>query len=189
MFKRYITVLFILFLVSCNYTGKNKTTPKKETFPINNKNLEQLEGMFERCSFKVPKGLYKKTEENIFISKRLNSRIEFISNRYDVGDEEFISSKEGFIDKYKKDIKVISVKSDEETFEILGRDSKNYIFIKGYFTIGYGHDAITGEGDVNTPFYSMSGILKIQYPIESKTDFDNILPIISKTYTCNFGEF
>ena len=188
MLKRYSTVLFILLLVSCNYKEKNKITPKQESFPINYKNLEQLEGMFERCSFKVPKGLYKKTEENIFISKRLNSRIEFFSNRYDVGDEEFISSKVGFIDKYKKDIKVISVKSDEETFEILGRDSKTYIFIKGYFTIGYGHDGITGQGN-KTPFYSMSGILKVQFPTEYKKDFENLIPIIKQSYYCDFSAF
>lgn len=189
MFKRYITVIFMLLIVSCNYKDKNKITPKQETFPINYKNLEQLDGMFGRCNFKVPRGLYKKKEENIFISKKLNSRIEFISNRYDVENEDFIGSKNEFIDYYKKNIKVISVKSDNETFEILGQDSKNNIFIKGYFTIGYGHDAITGEEDVNVPFYSMSGILKIQYPIEHKTDFDNLLPIIRKTYTCNFDEF
>jgi hypothetical protein len=189
MYKKIIFICCLLVLFSCRHSeGENQSSTTKVS-KINYKNLEQLEGIFGRGSFKVPKGLYKKTEENIFISNSLNSRIEFISKRWDVGDVEFISSKDGFIEKYKNNIKVVSIKSDNESFEIIVENNKNNIYIKGYFIIGYGHDAITGEADLKAPFFAMAGILKVQYPIENKRDFNNLLPIIKKTYKCNFGEF
>lgn len=189
MYKKIIFISCLLVLFSCkNSEGNNESSTTKET-KIDYNNLEQLEGIFGRGSFKVPKGTYKKTEENIFISNRLNSRIEFISNRWDVGDVEFISSKEGFIEKYKNNIKVISIKSDNESFEIIGEDNKNSFYIKGYFIIEYGHDALTGEADLKAPFFSMAGILKVQYPLKNKRDFNHLLPIIKKSYKCNFGEF
>ena len=189
MCKKIIFICCLLLLFSCkNSEGNNESSTTKET-KIDYNNLEQLEGIFGRGSFKAPKGTYKKTEENIFISNKFNSRIEFISNRWDVGVVEFISSKEGFIEKYKNNIKVISIKSDNESFEIIGEDNKNSFYIKGYFWIGYGHDALTGEADLKAPFFSMAGILKVQYPNKNKRDFNHLLPIIKKSYKCNFGEF
>jgi hypothetical protein len=189
MHKKIFLICCLFVLFSCkNSEGNNENSTTKES-KIDYNNLEQFEGIFGRGIFKVPKGLFKKTEENIFISNRLNSRIEFISKRWDVGDVEFISSKEEFIAKYKYNIKVISIKSDNESFEIIGEDKKNSYYIKGYFIIGYGHDALTGEADIKAPFFSMAGILKVEYPHENKIEFNHLLPIVKKSFKCNFSEF
>jgi len=189
MHKKHIFIYCLLLFFSCKNTESNNEIKATKELEINYKNLEQLEGLYGRCSFKVPKGIYKKTEENIFISKRLNSRIEFISNRWDPSQQEFISTKEELIDIYKKNIHVISIKHNNEYFEILGTDNKNYIYLIGFYQLINADDGTGGEKIHYSILGFLSGILKVQIPIENKSDFDNLIPILKNSYKCNFGEF
>jgi len=186
--KKIIIIFSVVLIYSCNKSEKTDNKVNDE-FIINYQKLEQFKGLFGRCSFKAPEGIFKKTEENIFLSKKLDARIDFISHRFDVGDDQFIGSKEEFIDKYKKDIKVDYITSNNNSFEIIGRTNKKNVFIMGYYYIGYSHDGETGLADFNLPFFSLVGVLNIQYPNNRNKEFKKIIPIIKKTYNCNFSEY
>lgn len=174
---RIISLVVFLSVLSCN-KFENK-------FDINYSNLEALEDDFGRCSFKVPKGVFKKVESNFFVSEKLKAKIEFSSNWYLPNDLDFMSSKEELIEKCSKNMEIISSKSDDNSIELIGKDSKNYFFIKGYFNL---IDALNDkEAYIIQGF--QTGILKMKIPLENKFEFEKILRVLNNSYICNFGEF
>jgi hypothetical protein len=178
-FSALLVLLLFLPLFSCD---KFQT---KKADDINYVNLEELKDDFGRCSFKVPKEVFKKVESNLFVSAKLNSKIEFSSNWYSPYDLDFISSKEELLEKCSKNIQVISSNSDDNSIEVIGKDSKNYFFIKGYFNL---IDALDDTEKYNIHGFQ-TGILKMEMPLENKFEFEQIHRVLNNSFVCDFGEF
>ena len=172
-------LLYSILLFSCD---KFET---KKADNINYRQLEELRDDFGRCSFKVPKGVFKKVESNFFVSEKLKTKIEFSSNWYLPNDSDFISSKEELIEKCSKNMEIISSKSDDNSIELIGKDSKNYFFIKGYFN---SIDALDDKETYNMQGFQ-TGILKMEIPLKNKFEFEQILRVLNNSFVCHFGEF
>lgn len=82
-------------------------------------------------------------------------------------------------------MEIISSKSDDNSIELIGKDSKNYFFIKGYFNL---IDALNDKEAYIIQGFQM-GILKMKIPLENKFEFEKIIRVLNNSYICNFGEF
>ena len=181
-----IILLYCFFLLSCN---KSNNSSSQDLLKLNSTNLELLRDDYNRSEFKAPKGLFKKLNGYEFISDELNIKIDLLTNSYSPYDNDFIGSKNELIEKFKKGISITSIKINNDSFEIIGKEQKKLIFLKGFFNLIDGDNG-SGNEEINYTIYrSQYAILKMQCPIDKVKYFDKLIPIFRSSFNCNFGEF
>jgi hypothetical protein len=181
-----IILFYCFFLLSCN---KSNNSSSQDVIKLNSTDLELLRDDYNNSEFKAPKGLFKKLKGYEFISNELNIKIDLLINSYSPYDVNFIGSKNELIEKFKKDITITSIKINNDSFEIIGKEQNNLIFLKGFFNLIDGDNG-SGNEEINYTIYrSQSAILKMQCPIEKVKYFDKLIPIFRSSFKCNFGEF
>lgn len=181
-----IILLYCFFLLSCNNSNNSSS---QDVIKLNSTNLELLKDDYNRSEFKAPKGLFKKLNGYEFISDELNIKIDLLTNSYSPYENDFIGSKNELIEKFKKGITIKSIKIDNDSFEIIGKEQKNLIFLKGFFNLIDGDNG-SGNTETNYTIYSsQSAVLKMQCPIEKVKYFEKLITIFRSSFNCNFGEF
>jgi len=195
--KKIIGLITLTTFISFNGKGQNNDF-KKDTLnnPITalkiSNELDTFSDNDSLFSFKVPKGLFKQVSNNIFECESLNARIEFISNSTYWSDENVLNGtaklyeKLDVIKKYKKNISNLYLVDKANWFVISGQNSNNkIIYTKGFFQklkSMQGRD----QGEM-TWLWSKYGLLKIEYNKAFKKEFDLIIPIINKSFICDFS--
>ena len=195
--KKIIGLITLTTFISFNGKGQNNDFKKdtlnnpKTAFKISNE-LDTFSDNDSLFSFKVPKGLFKQVSNNIFECESLNARIEFISNSTYWSDENVLNGtaklyeKLDVIKKYKKNISNLYLVDKANWFVISGQNSNNkIIYTKGFFQklkSMQGRD----QGEM-TWLWSKYGLLKIEYNKAFKKEFDLIIPIINKSFICDFS--
>jgi hypothetical protein len=195
--KKIIGLITITTFISFNGKGQNKDLKKdtlnnpKTALKISNE-LDTFSDNDSLFSFKVPKGLFKQVSNNIFECESLNARIEFISNSTFWSDENVLNGTAKLYEKldviktYKKNISNLYLVDKANWFVISGQNSNNkIIYTKGFFQklkSMQGRD----QGEM-TWLWSKYGLLKIEYNKAFKKEFDLIIPIINKSFICDFS--
>lgn len=195
--KKIIGLITLTTFISFNGKGQNNDFKKdtlnkpKLVLKISNE-LDTFSDNDSLFSFKVPKGLFKQVSNNIFECESLNARIEFISNSTYWSDENVLNGtaklyeKLDVIKKYKKNISNLYLVDKANWFVISGQNSNNkIIYTKGFFQklkSMQGRD----QGEM-TWLWSKYGLLKIEYNKAFKKEFDLIIPIINKSFICDFS--
>ncbi len=205
MKKNNIVIVVIAFfiLVGCNQNNlnnkgkiklKDSTKNSKEIVfkndnqEINYNNLEEFvgkdgnEGIYK---FKVPNGLFKRSSTNEFTSELLEAKINYKFIQTDRFDEQGIFSKKDLIRNYKSKIKTTYFLDKNDWFVLSGTDSENrIIYVKGFY-----EELVSMQGqDEGEPswLWSKSGILEIRYTEKHKKEFDKLIPIIIKSFKCDW---
>lgn len=198
--KYIFNIIIILTLYGCTQNNVNKQSnidvpdSKKASNQkliensqqnINYDIIEEFIGKEGLYSFKAPKGLFKKSGD-VFISEQLQAKIIFTSNYTDRFDEKGFFSKKDLIKKYKNRIKSTYFLDKNDWFVLSGINKENSIvYLKGFYD-----ELSSMQGrDMGEPswLWSKSGVLEIQYTYENKEEFDHIIPIIMKSFKCDFS--
>lgn len=198
--KRIIKLFVFLTFISCNQNNKYKdanneiTDSKKalnkkiiESFSkkINYDINEEFIGQGGIYSFKAPKGLFIKNGDT-FLSEQLQAKIKFTSYYTNRFDESGFFSKNDLIKKYKGAIRSTYFFDKNDWFVLSGYDEENKIvYVKGFY-----QELVSMQGrDFGEPswLWSKSGILEIQYTERYKKEFDRLIPIITKSFKCDFS--
>jgi hypothetical protein len=198
--KANITTIAFLILFGCNQNNTNKKEKielmdssktstevviKNDDEKINYAIIEEFIGKDGLYKFNAPKGLFKRTSENEFTSKILQAKINFTFIETYSGDEQGIFSKKDLINKFKSKIKTSYFLDKNDWFVLSGNDAENnIIYLKGFY-----EELISMQGrDEGEPswLWSKSGILEIQYTEKHKQEFDKLIPLIIKSFKCNW---
>lgn len=200
MKEKIITIAFLI-LIGCNQNNPNKkeniefkdsTNTSKELVIKNNNEkinyniIEEFIGQDGLYKFKAPKGLFKRTSGNEFTSELLQVNIRFTLIQTDWFDEQGIFSKKDLISKYKRKIKTSYFFDKNDWFVLSGNDAEsNIIYLKGF----YGEFRSMQGRDEGEPswLWSKSGILEILYTEKNKEEFDKLIPLIIKSFKCDFS--
>ncbi len=199
--KEKITTIAFLILIGCNQNNPNKkeniefkdsTNTSKELVIKNNNEkinyniIEEFIGQDGLYKFKAPKGLFKRTSGDKFTSELLQVNIRFTLIQTDWFDEQGIFSKKDLISKYKRKIKTSYFFDKNDWFVLSGNDAEsNIIYLKGF----YGEFRSMQGRDEGEPswLWSKSGILEIQYTEKNKEELDKLIPLIIKSFKCDFS--
>ena len=191
---------FVILLCSCQ-NGRNETklsdssasNSASDTTGIANKsvhidynNLESFKSENGIHTIDIPKGLFKLTNENEYYSNILKSKIIFyFSETAQIDEPDAIWEKKDLINKMKENINVTYSKEKKDWVIVSGTNSKGEIVYKKgiYFKPADNH---MGENGRNTQPYCFTSVLEITYPTEQKSHFDKLIPILIKSFKCDF---
>ena len=196
MKKIFITIAS-LFLIGCAPNSSKEDQTKTPTInrdsiisyiqkenkgiKINYNEIEEFVGPYSLYKFNAPKGLFKKAEKDEFKCELFDAKIKFKFIKKYRFDENGIFNKQDLINKYKSEIKTTYLLDKKDWFVLSGNDSKNnIIYLKGFY-----EELISMQGrEHGEPswLWSKAGILEIQYPKKYKKEFDDLIPIIIKSY-------
>jgi hypothetical protein len=199
--KEKITTIAFLILIGCNQNNSNKkeniefpdsTNTSKEVVikndneKINYNIIEEFNGQDGLYKFKAPKGLFKRSSGDEFTSELLQANIRFTLIRTDRFDEQGIFSKKDLISKYKRKIKTSYFFDKNDWFVLSGNDSEsNIIYLKGFYEE---LESMQGRDEGEPSWlWSKSGVLEIQYTEKNKEEFDKLIPLIIKSFKCDFS--
>ena len=136
----------------------------------------------------MPRGLFSKVSETEFISNDLKATIKLNFNFTQSFDEGGIYSKTDLIIRYKSKYHPTYVADKSNWFALSGLTSnRNIAYVKGFY-----EDFSSMQGrDEGEPawLWSKSGVIEIQYPTQYKLEFDILIPIITKSFKCDFINF
>jgi hypothetical protein len=153
---------------------------------IDYKNMESFKSENGLYTIDIPKGLFKLIKENEYYSEKLNSRIIFqFSETSQIDDPNAIWEKKDLIQKMKENISVSYNEAKKDWVIVSGTNkSGEIVYKKGiYFKPEDNH---MGENGRNTQPYCFTGILEITYSPEQKEHFDKLIPILIKSFKCDF---
>jgi hypothetical protein len=191
---------FVILLCSCQ-NGRNETklsdssasNSASDTTGIANKsvhidynNLESFKSENGIHTIDIPKGLFKLTNENEYYSNILKSKIIFyFSETAQIDEPDAIWEKKDLINKMKENTNVTYIKEKKDWVIVSGTNSKGEIVYKKgiYFKPADNH---MGENGRNTQPYCFTSVLEITYPTEQKSHFDKLIPILIKSFKCDF---
>jgi len=191
---------FVILLCSCQ-NGRNETklsdssasNSASDTTEIANKsvhidynNLESFKSENGIHTIDIPKGLFKLTNENEYYSNILKSKIIFyFSETAQIDEPDAIWEKKDLINKMKENTNVTYIKEKKDWVIVSGTNSKGEIVYKKgiYFKPADNH---MGENGRNTQPYCFTSVLEITYPTEQKSHFDKLIPILIKSFKCDF---
>jgi hypothetical protein len=190
----------VTLLSSCqNEKNENKLSDSStsnfssDTAEIDNKsvnidydNLESFKSENGIYTIDIPKGLFKLTNENEYYSNILKSKIIFhFSETSQIDAPDAIWEKNDLINKMKENINVTYSEAKKDWVIVSGTNSKGEIVYKKgiFFKPADNH---MGENGRNTQPYCFTSVLEIIYPIEQKVHFDKLIPILIKSFKCDF---
>ena len=153
---------------------------------IDYKNMESFNSENGLYTIDIPKGLFKLIKENEYYSEKLNSRIILhFSETSQIDDPNAIWEKKDLIQKMKENISVSYNEAKKDWVIISGTNkSGEIVYKKGiYFKPEDNH---MGENGRNTQPYCFTGVLEIIYSTEQKEHFDKLIPILIKSFKCDF---
>jgi hypothetical protein len=201
MKKIFITIASF-FLIGCAQNSSKKDQTKISTInrdstilyiqkenqeiKINYNEIEEFIHPYGLYEFNAPKGLFKKCTKDEFKCELFDAKIKFTFIIEYFSDGNGIFNKKDLINKYKSEIKTTYSLDKRDWFVLSGNDSKNnIIYLKGFYEE---HKSMCGR-EQGEPLWlwSKAGILEIQYPKIYKKEFDNLIPIIIKSYKCDFS--
>jgi len=148
--------------------------------------LESFTGINGLYSFKAPEGLYLSKNENEYYSEALQSNIIFyFTETSQIDDANSIWEKKDLISKMKRNLKVTyaTEKNDWVVVSGFGKNSE-IIYKKGFYFKP--RDNHMGQNGRNTQPWCFTGVLEIRYPADRQAIFDKIIPIIMKSFKCDF---
>jgi hypothetical protein len=155
-----------------------------KTFDITD--LEEFTGTEGVYRFKVPKGLFVRSSKDEFTSDLLQAKIRFISKITDRFDRSGFFKKEDLTRAYKSKINVQYFVEKNDWFVLSGKNPKNnIIYMKGFY-----EELSSMQGrEQGEPswLWSKTGVLEIQYSEKSKEQFDELIPLIMKSFQCDFS--
>lgn len=202
---RVIYVLMVLVLVGCTSdsgelaelrkeieelksqeTQNSKEAEKTEVLNIDYKDLKSFKEETGLYAFEVPKGLYKWNKANEYISDVLNSSIVFyFTETSQIDDPNAIWEKKDLIKKMKENIKVSYSVEKNDWVVVSGTDNNGkIIYKKGYYFKP--EDNHMGENGRNVQPWCFTGVLEISYHKTHQSEFDKLIPIIIKSFKCDF---
>jgi len=171
--------------------GSNR--PSKLSIPsgrlnINYSNLEKVVGEDNLYQFDVPRGLFSKVSETEFVSNDLQATIKLNFNFTQSFDEAGIYSKTDLINRYKSQYQTTYVADKSNWFALSGLTAnRNIAYVKGFYEEFY---SMQGRDEGEPAWlWSKSGVIEIQYPKQYKLEFDILIPIITKSFKCDFINF
>ncbi len=153
---------------------------------IDYKNMESFNSENGLYTIDIPKGLFKLIKENEYYSEKLNSRIILhFSETSQIDDPNAIWEKKDLIQKMKENISVSYNEAKKDWVIISGTNkSGEIVYKKGiYFKPEDNH---MGENGRNTQPYCFTGVLEIIYSTEQKEHFYKLIPILIKSFKCDF---
>ncbi len=153
---------------------------------IDYKNMESFNSENGLYTIDIPKGLFKLIKENEYYSEKLNSRIILhFSETSQIDDPNAIWEKKDLIQKMKENISVSYNEAKNDWVIVSGTNkSGEIVYKKGiYFKPEDNH---MGENGRNTQPYCFTGVLEIIYSTEQKEHFDKLIPILIKSFKCDF---
>ena len=153
---------------------------------IDYKNMESFNSENGLYTIDIPKGLFKLIKENEYYSEKLNSRIILhFSETSQIDDPNAIWEKKDLIQKMKENISVSYNEAKKDWVIVSGTNkSGEIVYKKGiYFKPEDNH---MGENGRNTQPYCFTGVLEIIYSTEQKEHFDKLIPILIKSFKCDF---
>ena len=165
---------------------KDSTEIANKSVNIDYNNLEPFKGENALYSIEIPKGLFKLINENEYYSDILKSRIIFhFSETSQIDDPNTIWEKKDLMNKMKENITTTYSTTKKDWVIVSGTNDKgDIVYKKGiYFKPEDNH---MGENGRNTQPYCFTGVLEIIYPIEQKEHFDKLIPILIKSFKCDF---
>jgi hypothetical protein len=171
---------------SISIARKVNTEIANKSVNIDYKNLESFKGENGLYSFEIPKGLFKLKNANEFHSDILKSRIILhFSETSQIDDPNAIWEKKDLINKMKENITSTYSETKKDWVIVSGtNDNGDIVYKKGiYFKPKDNH---MGENGRNTQPYCFTGVLEIIYPVEQKEHFDKLIPILIKSFKCDF---
>ena len=209
-YKICVNVILICFAISitaCQQKSKESETPidlnvtntsneaNDETVPadekivdINYNQLELFKGANGFYEFKAPHGLFKLAGDDIYISNKLDASVTVFTNYTDRFDQSGFFSFEDLIKKYEQGRTITYSAKKNDWFVLSGYDQQNNLFyLKGYYL-----DMVSMQGrEEGEPswLWSKSGVIYLTYPQKSKEEFDRLIPIITKSFSCDFANF
>jgi hypothetical protein len=148
--------------------------------------LESFTGINGLYSFNAPEGLYLTKNENEYFSEGLQSNIIFHFTETDqIDDPNSIWEKKDLANKMKRNLKV-TYATEKNDWVVVSGFGKNgeIIYKKGFYFKP--RDNHMGENGRNTQPWCFTGVLEIRYPAEHQAVFDKIIPIIIKSFKCDF---
>ncbi len=172
--------------ISDSINRKDSTEIANKSVNIDYNNLEPFKGENALYSFDIPKGLFKLINENEYYSDILKSRIIFhFSETSQVDDPNTIWEKKDLMNKMKENITTTYSATKKDWVVVSGtNENGDIVYKKGiYFKPEDNH---MGENGRNTQPYCFTGVLEIIYPIEQKEHFDKLIPILIKSFKCDF---
>lgn len=192
----FVAVLFF-YSYGCNQVNTENPVAADSNAPsetiepqkLPNYNAEETEsfaGEDGLYRFNAPKGLFKKMPNDEFFCDELNAKIKFTFKDTYPYDEEGFFSKNDLINKYKRKINTTYLLDKENWFVLSGTNSFNRIvYLKGF----YEELLSMGGRDEGSPswMWSKAGVLEIQYDEKYKSEFDQLIPIITKSFKCDFS--
>jgi hypothetical protein len=153
---------------------------------IDYKNMESFNSENGLYTIDIPKGLFKLIKENEYYSEKLNSRIILhFSETSQIDDPNAIWEKKDLIQKMKENISVSYNEAKNDWVIVSGTNKSGEIVHKKgiYFKPEDNH---MGENGRNTQPYCFTGVLEIIYSPEQKEHFDKLIPILIKSFKCDF---
>ena len=182
----FIIIIAVLFSVFKEDPFEAKEGERRTLTAIEYNNLESFTSENGLYTIDIPKGLFKLIKENEYYSDKLNSRIILhFSETSQIDDPKAIWNKKDLIQKMKKNI-AVTYNVAKKDWVIVSGTNKNgeIVYKKGiYFKPEDNH---MGENGRNTQPYCFTGILEITYSTEQKEDFDKLIPILIKSFKCDF---
>jgi hypothetical protein len=172
--------------------GRNETSSvlesnnKVDPAIIDYSDLEEFVGKDDIYRFKVPKGLFARKGDN-FLCKSLDATIDFELHYHHIfdGEESEYFRIDDLYSQYKGRMKsTYSVKKDD-FFVLSGyRPSNEIVYLKAFYEE---LETMRGGEDVEPSYlWSKAGVLIIEYPESSKEEFKQLIPIIMKSFSCDF---
>ncbi len=171
---------------STSNASTNSVQNKKQKVNINYEDIEQINGANGIYNLEIPKGLFKRIGDNEYYSDELNSKIIFYSSETSqIDDPNAIWEKKDLLDKMKQNLNVTYNAEKNDWVVVSGTNNKGEIVYKKgiYFKPQDNH---MGENGRNTQAYCFTGVLEIIYPKEHMAHFDKLIPILTKSFKCDF---
>jgi hypothetical protein len=194
------TLSSVILFFSCQNEKNDNKTPESlisdteadtskmtsNSIKIDYNNMESFKGENGLYTIDIPKGLFKLIKENEYYSDKLNSRIILhFSETSQIDDPNAIWEKKDLIQKMKGNISVTYNEAKKDWVIVSGTNKDGEIVYKKgiYFKPEDNH---MGENGRNTQPYCYTGILEITYTTEQKEHFDKLIPILIKSFKCDF---
>lgn len=167
---------------------KEKATQSNQ-IQINYNETEEFTGRDNIYKFKAPKGLFTRVDNDVFMSQLLKATIKFTAFRFDQFDQfdqQGKYSKSSFINKYKNTINTSYELDKNDWFILSGLNTNNEIvYMKGFYEE---LESMQGRNyGEPTWLWSKVGVIEIYYPEDSKEEFDKLIPLIIKSFKCDFS--
>jgi len=174
--KEKITTIAFLILIGCNQNNSNK----KENIEFPDSTNTSKEVVIKNDNEKIN---YNIIEEFIGQDGLYKFKALIRTDRF---DEQGIFSKKDLISKYKRKIKTSYFFDKNDWFVLSGNDSEsNIIYLKGFYEE---LESMQGRDEGEPSWlWSKSGVLEIQYTEKNKEEFDKLIPLIIKSFKCDFS--